>query len=88
MIWDSNTWLLRIHYRLSAILKTSNKSVWSNVFWHVKVFIFWKFIQYTIHWDKTQMLKKFPFDRIQVAKMHPFFLLQAPDHHSFTSQFL
>ena len=27
-------------------------------FWYVKVFIFWKFIQYTIYWDKTQMLKE------------------------------
>ena len=25
---------------------------------HVKVCIFWKYIQCTIHWDKTQMLKK------------------------------
>ena len=30
-------------------------------------FIFWKFIQYTIHWDKTQMLKKFPLDKINVT---------------------
>ena len=27
-------------------------------FIYVKVYIFWKYIQYTIHWDKTQMLKK------------------------------
>ena len=59
---------LRIHWRLSTILKTSNKSVWSNVFWYVKVYIFWKFIQYTIHWDKTQMLKKFPSDKINVRR--------------------
>ena len=45
-------------------LKTFNyvnrkqKSVWSNVFWYVKVCIFWNFIQYPIHWDKKQMLKK------------------------------
>ena len=31
--------------------------------------IFWKFIQYTIYWDKTQM--------------HSFFLSWAPTHHSF-----
>ena len=49
---------LQIHCRLSTILKTSSKSVWSNVFWQVKAFIFWRCIQYTIHWDKTQMLKK------------------------------
>ena len=49
---------LRIHWRLLTILKTSNKSVWNNVFWYVKVCIFWKCIQYTIHWDKTQIFNK------------------------------
>ena len=29
--------LVRMHYRLLTILKTRNKSVWSNVFWYVKV---------------------------------------------------
>ena len=39
--------------------KNKQKSEWSNVsFWYVKVFIFWKCIQHTIHWDKAQMLKK------------------------------
>ena len=45
---------LKIHWRLST-----KKSVWSNIFWYVKGYIFWKFIQYTIHWNKTQMLKNF-----------------------------
>ena len=63
---------LRIHRRLSTILKTSNKNVWSSVFWYVKVYMFWKFIQYTIHWDKIQRLKKFPSDKINVTKMHSF----------------
>ena len=49
---------LRIHWRLSTILETSNKGMWSNVFWYVKVCIFWNCIQYTIHWDKTN-IKKF-----------------------------
>ena len=35
---------LRTHWRLSTILKTSNKSMWSNVFWYAKVCIFWKCI--------------------------------------------
>ena len=30
-------------------------------FWYVKVCIFWKFIQYSIQWDKSQMLKSFFF---------------------------
>ena len=75
---------LRIHWRLSSILKTSNKSVWNNIFWYVKVCIFWKCIQYTINWDKTQMLKKFPLDKINGTKNTLFFLLQAQTHHSFT----
>ena len=39
--------------------KGHQKSIWSNVIWYVKLYILWKCIQYTIHWDKTQMLKKF-----------------------------
>ena len=47
----------------------SNKIVQSNVFWYVKVCIFWKCIQYTIHWDKKQMLQRFPLEKINSAKM-------------------
>ena len=75
---------LSIHWRLSTILETSNKSIWSNVFWYVKVCIFWKCIQYTTHWDETQILKKFPFDEINGTKNSLFFLSRAPTHHSFT----
>ena len=64
--------------------KNKQQSVWSNFFWHVKVCIFWKCIQYTIHWDKTQMLKKFPSDKINGTKNALFFLSRAPTHHSFT----
>ena len=38
--------------------KNKQKSVWSNVYGYVKVCIFWKCIQYSVLWDKTQMLKK------------------------------
>ena len=72
---------LRIQLRLLTILKTSIK--WSNVFLYVKVCIFCNCIQYNIHWDKTQMLKKFPLDRINGTKKCPFFLSRAPTHHSF-----
>ena len=41
--------------------KNKQRSVWSNVFWYVNIYLFWKFIQYTTHWDKTQMLKKTSF---------------------------
>ena len=50
----------------------------------VKVCIFWKCIQYTIHLDITQILKKFPSDKINGTKNALFFLSRAPTHHSFT----
>ena len=73
---------LTIHWRLSTILKRSNKSVSSNIFWYVKVYIFC-IIQYATHWDKTQMLKKYPWDKINVSNVL-FFLLRVPAHLSFT----
>ena len=72
---------LRIHWRLSTILKI-NKKVYKvinkdigilNNFWSVKVNIFWKFIQYAIHWDKTQMLVKVSSDKMNGTKMPQFF---------------
>ena len=55
-------------------LKNKKKSVWSNVFWYVKVCIIWKFVKYTIHWDKTQMLKKNNFrQNKQYKKCPPFY---------------
>ena len=74
---------VRMHWRLSTILKTSNKCVSSKVFRYVKVCIFWKYIQYTIHWNKTQMLKKVPSDKINGTKYGLFFLSRTPTHHSF-----
>ena len=64
--------------------KNTQESVWSNVFGYVKVCIFWKCIQYTIHWDKTQMLKKFPSGKVNGANNALFFLSQAPTRYSFT----
>ena len=76
---------LRRHGRLWTIVRTSDKNVWSNFFWYIKEYIFWNFIQYTIHRDKTQMLKKnIPSDKINVIKNVLFFLSRAPTHHSFT----
>ena len=77
-------WPKRIHWRLSTILNTSNKSVWSNVFWYIKVCILWKCIQWTIRWDKTQILKIFASDKINGTKNSFFFLSRAPAHHIFT----
>ena len=66
------------------IKKTSNKSVWSNGFWFVKVCIFLECIQYTINWDKAQMLRKILLDKISDTKDTLFLLSRAPTHHSFT----
>ena len=53
-------------------------------FWYVKVYVFWKFLQYTIRWDKTQILKKFPSDKINSTKNALVFLSRAPTLRSFT----
>ena len=89
---------LRIQWRFSRILKASNKSAWSNVFWYFKVYIFCKFIQYTIHWDKTQMLKKISLDKINATKNVLFFfrdlqlikvlLLIGDSHTSWSTRFI
>ena len=62
--------------------KNKPKSIWSNVFWYVKVCMFWKCIQYTIHWGKRQMLKKFTSDKINGTKT--VLLSRAPTHNRFT----
>ena len=85
----NNLFEIKIHWRLSAISETSNKSVWSNVFWYVKACIFSKCIEYTIHWDKTQILKKLSSDNINGIKNALFFLSRAPTHSfTFNLQFL
>ena len=57
-------------------LKSSNKSVWSNISWYVKVCWFGKCIQYTINWDKTQILKEIASDKISVTKKSSFFFCE------------
>ena len=37
----------------------------------VKVYIFYMFIQYSIHWDKIQMLQKVPLDKININFLFP-----------------
>ena len=66
---------LRIQWRLSTILKTSKKVYEVMFFWYVKVCIFWKCILYAMHWDKTQVLKKFPSDKINATRNALFFPL-------------
>ena len=49
-------------------LKTTTEVYEIMFFWCVKVCIFWKCIQYTIHWAKTQVLRKFPWGKINGTK--------------------
>ena len=77
------------------ILKTSKKVyeimflIWSM---HIlKVYsVHYSFLGHSVHWDKTQMLKKFPSDKINGTKNALFFLSRIPTHHSstFNSQLL
>ena len=69
--------------------KSKQNKAWSNVFWYIKVYIFWKFVQYTIHWAKAKMLKKFLQIKSTLQKMYSFFS-RTPTHHSFSfnSRFL
>ena len=71
---------LRIHWSLSIILKTKKK-VYEVTFFlicnsmHIlRVYsIHWECIQYTIHWDKTRMLKKKSFGQNKRYKNSPLF---------------
>ena len=56
--------------------KNKQKSAWNNVFWYVNVCIFWNCIHYNIHWDKTQMIKSLPSDKINGTKNAFFFFLE------------
>ena len=65
--------------------KNKQKNVWMyNVFRNAKVGILWKFIQYIIHWDKTQMLQKISSDKINGTKNALFFLSWDPTRRKFT----
>ena len=57
---------------LKAFNDFENKQHFFFFFCYVKAYIFWNFIQYTIHWDKIQMLKKFPSEKT-LQKMHSLF---------------
>ena len=56
--------------------KNKQRSVRRNALLYVEVSIFWKCIQYTIYWDKTQILNKLPLDKINGTKMPSFFFLK------------
>ena len=50
-------------------MKNKQKSVWSNVFWYIEIYLFWKFIQYTILWNK---IKKTPQESPSHKILHNF----------------
>ena len=52
-------------------------------FWYIKVCILCKCIQYTKHWDRTQILNKFSSNKINGTKNAPFFS-RVSTRHSFT----
>ena len=70
--------------------KNKQKSVWSNVFLYVKVYIFWKFvvclINYTFRWNRN--VKKKSFRQINLTKIATFLLLRAPARFTFNVRFL
>ena len=71
---------------MSTILKTSKK-VYQVMFFDTekyKLCRFQKYIQYTIHRDKTQMQKRISSEKINNAKNALSFLSRAPTHESFT----
>ena len=63
--------------------KYKQKCVWNNDFWYAKVYIFWKCLQYTIHCDKTQMLKKFLSDKINGTNNVLFFSFASSNSSQF-----
>ena len=48
--------------------KNKQKNVRGDVFWYVKVPIFWKCILYTIDWDLNTVVKKISSDKINGTK--------------------
>ena len=72
----------RIHWWLSTVLKISNRSVWNNVFWYLKVHICSENLFNSLCME-MQILLKIPYDKINVTKNALFFLSQPPTHHSF-----
>ena len=67
--------------------KNKQKCVWSYDFWYAKVCIFLNCIQYTIHQDKTQILKKIPSNKINGTKNVLFFISRGLSHKFYFDQY-
>ena len=48
---------------------------------YVEVRIYWKYIKYTIHWDKILMLNKLPLDKTKSAKNFSFVSSNSPQFY-------
>ena len=79
---NSSSVLLKDTLKAFDDFKNKQKNVWNNVFWYVEVYIFWKCIQYTTHWDKTQILKNFLRAKKQY-KNCPLFSFASPNSSQF-----
>ena len=80
---------LRIQFVLKAFddFKNKQKCVWSYDFWYAKVCIFLNCIQYTIHQDKTHILKKIPSNKINGTKNVLFFISRGLSHQFYFDQY-
>ena len=72
-IWKTKLKQLKYALKVVGDFKNKEKKCMKEGLWYVTVYILWKCIQYTIHWDKTQILKKFPSDKINGTKNAFFF---------------
>ena len=60
--------MCKIKDKLKAFNDFKSKQQNFNEVMLFEVYIFWKFIQCTIRWDKTEMLNKFPTGKISITK--------------------
>ena len=74
---------LRIHRRLSTILKTSKK-MYEVIFFDMKKYVYSEGVFNKLYTEIKQMLKKIPSNKINSTKNALFLLSRAPAHHSFT----
>ena len=78
-LWDG---YINDKLKISIDFKNKQRKCMKQCFLKWKNILFWNCIQYTIHWDKIQMLKKFPSGKIKSTKNALFFLPRAPTHQS------
>ena len=78
LIKNNHSDFLRLHCRQEAT------KVYEVMIFDMEKYVFFKSVFNTLNDDITQMLKKFPSDKINGTKNVLFFLSWAPTHHRFT----